>query len=190
MKRGHRRSSGVKTIAPTREREARPRWERFEELYRSSRDDVYAYAVTVLHDRAAAEDVTAIAFERAYRRQRTFDHHRGDERAWLFGIARNAALDELRRRRRLATLVSDPEGVDAEQGYADVDEADVVLRREAVKGALNELNARERELIALKFHAGLSNAELAHVLGVSESNAGTLLHRAVTKLRKAVDVSL
>ena len=46
---------------------------------------------------------------------------------------------------------------------------------------------RERELIALKFHAGLSNLDLARVLGVSESNAGTLLHRAITKLRKACD---
>jgi RNA polymerase sigma factor (sigma-70 family) len=49
------------------------------------------------------------------------------------------------------------------------------------------LPARERELIALKFHAGLDNAELAAVLGVSVSNAGTLLHRAVQKLRKAID---
>ena len=83
-------------------------WDRFEELYRSSRDDVFAYVTTVLGDRAAAEDVTALAFERAYRKRRTFDRRRGEERAWLFGIARNAALDELRRRRRQATLVSDP----------------------------------------------------------------------------------
>ncbi|MGB8880035.1 MAG: sigma factor, partial [Solirubrobacteraceae bacterium] len=58
-------------------------WERFEELYRSSRDDVYAYVVTLLRDPAAAEDVTALAFERAYRRRRTFDRRRGEERAWL-----------------------------------------------------------------------------------------------------------
>src|ERR1700752_3379640 len=84
-------------------------WERFEALYRSSRDDVYAYVATLLRDRAAAEDVTGLAFERAFRRRRAFDRRRGEERAWLFGIARNAALDELRRRRRLATLVVDPE---------------------------------------------------------------------------------
>ena len=86
-------------------------WERFEALYRSSRDDLYAYVLTLVRDRAAAEDVTAVAFERAYRRRRTFDRHRGEERGWLFGIARNAALDELRRRRRTATLVVDPEDV-------------------------------------------------------------------------------
>lgn len=160
-------------------------WERFEALYRSSRDDVYAYVLTLLRDRAAAEDVTAIAFERAYRRRRTFDRHRGEERGWLFGIARNAALDELRRRRRAASLTVDPE--DLSEGDAVEDGADLIVRRTAVREALATLAPRERELIALKFHAGLTNAELAAVLGVSESNAGTLLHRAVQKLRRAVN---
>jgi RNA polymerase sigma-70 factor (ECF subfamily) len=56
-----------------------------------------------------------------------------------------------------------------------------------VRAALAKLQARDRELIGLKFHAGLDNAEIAAVLGVSPSNAGTLLHRAMTKLREAVD---
>jgi RNA polymerase sigma-70 factor (ECF subfamily) len=64
----------------------------FDELYRSSRDDVYAYAAGLLRDRGAAEDVTATAFERAYCKRSRFDPSRGNRRAWLFGIARNAAL--------------------------------------------------------------------------------------------------
>jgi RNA polymerase sigma-70 factor (ECF subfamily) len=161
-------------------------WERLEALYRSSRDDVYAYVATMLGDRAAAEDVTELAFERAYRRRRTFDRRRGEERAWLFGIARNAALDELRRRKRLATLVVDPEDPVAE---ACEDGAEVALARTAVRQALADLPPREREIVALKFHAGLSNSELARVLGVSESNAGTLLHRTIEKLRKACNAT-
>ena len=49
------------------------------------------------------------------------------------------------------------------------------------------LPALDHELIALKFHAGLDNAELAAVLGVSVTNAGTRLHRALTKLREILD---
>lgn len=160
-----------------------PTWERFEALYRSSRDDVYAYVATLLRDRAAAEDVTALAFERAYRRRRSFDRRRGDERAWLFGIARNAALDELRRRKRHAQLVGDPADPSIPDPAQDGEEA--AARRTTVQAALDGLDPRERELVALKFHAGLSNAEIAKVIGVSESNAGTLLHRTMTKLRKA-----
>jgi RNA polymerase sigma factor (sigma-70 family) len=187
MNRRSWRSTGVRTIFQRREIEVSGSWDRFEALYRSSRDDVYAYVLTLLRDRAAAEDVTAIAFERAYRRRRTFDKRLGEERPWLFGIARNAALDELRRRRRMAALVVDPEdtGGTDDPGYGS--EEDTVLRRTVVREALTALSPREREVIALKFHAGLSNGELASVLGVSESNAGTLVHRAVQKLRKAVD---
>jgi RNA polymerase sigma factor (sigma-70 family) len=156
----------------------------FEALYRAARDDVYAYVATLLRDRAAAEDVTAAAFERAYRKQRSYKAARGSERAWLFGIARNAALDELRRRKRAAALAAEPADIDA---AAPEDAAEAALRRAAVRAALERLGARERELIALKFHAGLDNAEIAALLGVSVSNAGTQLHRAMTKLREAVE---
>jgi RNA polymerase sigma-70 factor, ECF subfamily len=183
---GEPRSTDVIEMLSPGRNEAPSAWERFEALYRSSRDDVYAYAATLLRDPAAAEDVTAMAFERAYRRRRTFDRRRGEERAWLFGIARNAALDELRRRRRLAQMAAPIEDPTAIVEPAE-DGADVALRRTAVRAALAGLSAREREIVGLKFHAGLSNAEVARVLGVSESNAGTLLYRTMEKLRRACD---
>ena len=156
----------------------------FEELYRRNRDDVHAYVAGLLRNRAAAEDVTAQAFERAYRRRRSFDPKRGTHRAWLFAIARNAALDELRRRRRHATLLADPADDAApppEQG------AEIAVRRAALRSAIDSLAPRERELVALKFFAGLTNPEIARVIGVTETNAGTKLHRVVQKLRRACD---
>jgi RNA polymerase sigma-70 factor (ECF subfamily) len=181
------RSEGVTGTLTAVEAQAESSWQRFEALYRTSRDDVYAYVTTLLRDRSLAEDVTALAFERAYRKRRTFDRRRGEERAWLFGIARNAALDELRRRRRHAALVAEPE--DTEGATSSEDAAEVALRRTTVRSALEGLSSRERELVALKFHAGLSNAELARVIGVSESNASTLLYRTMEKLRKACNAT-
>jgi RNA polymerase sigma factor (sigma-70 family) len=153
----------------------------FESLYRSSRDDLYSYVAGLLRDRSAAEDVTAAAFERAYRKRRAYDPRRGSRRAWLFGIARNAALDELRRRRRHAELAAEPPGPAGAAAHA----AETGLRRAALRSALAGLSPRERELIALKFFAGLGNAEIAQVIGVSETNAGTRLHRTIEKLRRA-----
>jgi RNA polymerase sigma factor (sigma-70 family) len=156
----------------------------FDRLYRSSRDDVYAYLASLLHDATAAEEVTAAAFERAYRKRNRFDPRRGEPRAWLFGIARNAALDELRRRGRQAELTAEPADLTS---FGTGEGAEHSDRRLAVSAALKRLQPAERELIALKFFAGLANAEIAQVLGVSESNAGTKLHRAMTKLREACD---
>jgi RNA polymerase sigma factor (sigma-70 family) len=158
----------------------------FDRLYRSSRDDVYAYAAGLLRDRAAAEDVTAAAFERAYRKRSRFNPERGSARAWLFGIARNAALDELRRRGRQSELSADP--VDA-ASVPDRGDQHSELRL-LLDRALGKLEARERELIALKFFAGLSNGEIAGVIGVSSSNVGTRLNRTMDKLREACDGAL
>jgi RNA polymerase sigma-70 factor (ECF subfamily) len=180
------RSSGVTSQALIASAEEAPREAdlAFDRLYRRSRDDVYAFVAGLLRDRAAAEEVTAITFERAYRKRSRFDRSRGEPRAWLFGIARNAALDELRRRGRQAELFADP----ADLSVEDSDERALVSERQlAVSAALAALAPRERELIALKFFAGLSNSEIATVIGVSESNAGTKLHRAVAKLREACD---
>jgi RNA polymerase sigma factor (sigma-70 family) len=169
-------------VAETEQAGGRLSTSSFELLYRETFDDLYAYAATLLRDRGAAEDVVAAAFERAYRRLGTYDPRRGSRRQWLFGIARHAALDELRRRKRVAALAADP-GADEPAFEDDADP----IRRAAVRAALAGLDARDRELVALKYFAGLDNAEIAGVLGISQSNAGTRLHRAVHRLREACD---
>ena len=186
MKRGKRRSTPMTEtlIAPASavpsEADAT-----FDALYRSSRDDLFAYVAGLMRDRSAAEDVTAQAFERAYRKRASFNPTRGTHRSWLFGIARNAALDELRRRSRQAELAADPE--DASATGAQEEAAEASLRRATIRAAMAKLTPRDRELVALKYFAGLGNAEIADVIGVSESNAGTKLHRVIEKLREACD---
>src|SRR5918996_1502744 len=111
---------------------------------RSVEQTIAAPAVEVSSD-AAAEEVTAAAFERAYRKRRRYNPKRGTRRAWLFGIARNAALDELRRRRRRADLAGEWPDESAEQPDQA---AEVALRRTALRSALDSLTVRERELVA------------------------------------------
>ena len=138
----------------------------------------------MLRNHAVAEEVTASAFERAWRRRRRFDARRGNERAWVFGIARNAALDELRKRGRQAELGAE---MPDERAPDPADAAETVARRSMLRDALGTLAARERELISLKYFAGLRNTEIAAVIGVSESAVGTNLHRAMEQLRRACD---
>ena len=187
MNRRLRRSTGMSEAAliaepaPTATDSA----DSFEDLYRRTFPRVYAYVASLLRDRSAAEEVTAQAFERAYRKRRTYKSGRGSADAWLFGIARNAALDELRRRKRHAALEAEPEDAGA---IAAEEHAERALTRETVRAALAQLEPHERDLVALKYSGGLSNAEIAAVVGGSESNAGTRLHRVIQKLRKACDV--
>ena len=57
------------------------------------------------------------------------------------------------------------------------------------RSAMATLNGREREIVALKFHAGLTNGEIGRVLGLSETGVGTLLYRTMEKLRRACDAN-
>ena len=184
MKRPRLRSTGVSTAAVATATE-RPDESRvaFEALYRGSRDDLYAYVSGLLRDRSAAEEVTAQVFERAWRKRRQVNRRRGTARTWLFGIARNAALDELRRRKRVETAELPPPS--SEPGPDEA--AQLAAERDAVRRALGTLPAKDRELIALKYHADLTNGDIAEVLGVNANHVGTLLHRAMNKLREAVD---
>lgn len=185
MDRRQRRSSGVNDASAEVLQPSSPSFntpQGFEDLYRNTFPRVYAYVASVLRDRSAAEDVTAAAFERAYRKRGGFSARRGSPEAWVFGIARNAALDELRKRKRHATLETEPGDV---WSPGPDEEAERLIRREEVRAALATLDARDRDLVALKFAGGLSNGEIAGVLRISESNVGSRLHRAVEKLRKA-----
>src|SRR3954451_4669578 len=141
MKEPLRRSTGVSTAAvATATGKVDESRLAFEALYRESRDDVYAYVTGMLRDRSAAEEVTSQAFERAWRKRRQLDRRRGTPRAWLFGIARNAALDELKRRGRITHSEPDTSPAPA------ANPAEVAVDRAVLQSALESLTGREREL--------------------------------------------
>jgi RNA polymerase sigma-70 factor (ECF subfamily) len=159
---------------------ASPQPREFDALYRDSRDDLFAYLTYLVGDRSLAEELTAQAFEKAFRKRSLFKPGRGDLRGWLFGIARNAAIDELRRGGRESALELAPEPVAADG--VDRTSDDRLLVADAMRG----LQSRDRELVALKFFAGLENAQIGRVLGISPSNVGTQLHRAISRLREQI----
>src|SRR5579884_3944160 len=107
-------------------------------------DAVYRYLVYLTGDRAAAEDLVAETFERAFRSWRRFDPRRGAPRTWLCRIAHSAAVDwfraEQRRRRR-------------EERYS-LDASTVIELGDGLPGPLEEalrsLSAAEREVVALR----------------------------------------
>ncbi|MGQ0833084.1 MAG: RNA polymerase sigma factor [Microthrixaceae bacterium] len=149
-------------------------------LYREHAAAIWRFTRSRLPTDADAEDVTSEVFARAMRSMHTFDPSRGTPRAWLIGIARNAANDWWRRRRP-EDPVEAP--VDAVANDDPLREALRTERLADLRRHLAGLSEREREVVSLRFAGELSSAEIGDVLGISPTAARMLLHRAITKLR-------
>ena len=144
---------------------------------------VYNYVRFRVGDAATADDLTALVFERLLIHLGRYRPERSPFAGWLFAIARNAINDHLRAQRRRRWL-----SLEALRGRADPQppvEATIIdgeIRTELL-AAVALLGDRERDLIALKFAAGLTNRRIAQLTGLSESNVGVILYRTVRRLR-------
>jgi RNA polymerase sigma-70 factor (ECF subfamily) len=140
---------------------------------------VYAYAAYRLGDGPDAEDVTSEVFERALRYRKSYDESKGEPVRWLLGIARRCTDAALAGRTSdRAELIEAPDGRDVEEAS---------LRRLAIRDAVSKLSARDQELIALRFGADLTAAQIAEVMELQTNAVEVALHRALGRLRGILD---
>jgi RNA polymerase sigma-70 factor (ECF subfamily) len=163
---------------------------------RQALDSAYRYATLMLGDRTEAEDATHDAALTAWRH---FADLRDPDRfdAWFGRILVNTCRDRLRARRRtpLSLDMGAPTG-DREPppGYganlASADQADAIVRREALGAALRTLSADHREIVVLRFYFDLTVDQIAARTGVGSGTVKSRLHYALRHLRSAVEPSL
>lgn len=156
---------------------------RVAQLYRDLFPAVYGFVRFRVGDAHTAEDVTATVFERALSRLATVrdaDH----VRSWLFTVARNAVVDEHRRGRRSTSPLDAADAL--EQLWVESPERAVLDRDDwrRLLGYVAELDDRDREILGLRFAAGLGNREVGAIVGLTEANVAQIVHRAVVKLRR------
>lgn len=170
----------------------------FDEIYQRYYPRVLAFLRFRIGQADIAEDLTSLVFERALLH---FDDLQTGEAAgaWLFRIARNCAADYFRRRRQEVSLdlLIDTDCPD-HPGYltypnhplplASSPEEVALLREErsSLLLHLSHLSEREREVIGLKFVACLHNCEIARVMHIPPGTVGSILHRALGRLRDAL----
>jgi RNA polymerase sigma factor (sigma-70 family) len=149
---------------------------------------VYNYMRFRCSDPQTADDLTSVVFEKALREIAHYQAERAPFAVWLFTIARNALTDHLRAGQRHPWLTldllrghSNPDH-STEEGLIETETRDSLIR------ALARLSERERDLIALKFQAGLNNRQIAEMTHLSESNVGVTVFRAIQRLRVLMEV--
>lgn len=146
---------------------------------------VYNFFRYRVQDETLAEDLTATTFEKAWKMRRTYHADLSGVYTWLLAIARNVATDHFRQQRPENVLTEDRHPGDLNRPVEESVLQDDDLKR--LSSLMEGLSARERELIALKYGAGLTNRAIARLTDLSESNVGTLLYRIVHQLRARWD---
>jgi RNA polymerase sigma-70 factor (ECF subfamily) len=158
----------------------------FAQLFEHFHGPVYRYLLARLGNRSEAEDMASEVFVEAARRVRDFDGGGTAFAGWLFTIARHDLLDRGRaQRRRIVEPVPDPPDFETEPDPAD--QVVELLDAARVREALDRLTAEQREVVLLKFAAGLSNEEAAHATGRPIGAVKSLQHRGLAALRRALE---
>jgi len=153
----------------------------FEAFYQQHLPRIYNFFRYRFADNALAEDLTSVTFEKAWKKRGQYRRDLAAFSTWLFTIARNVAVDAMRQTRPQLALEDTPE-IPAAESLEEAVQHRHDLRR--LDGLLRSLDARESELVALKYGADLNNREIARLTGLSESNVGVILFRTLENLRE------
>src|SRR5688500_8211914 len=156
----------------------------FETVYQTELPRIYNFFRYRVGDDQLAEDLTSETFEKAWKHRARYRNDLASFSTWLFSIARRIAADHFRKQRHSVPLedaaqLADPQVLEEEaQEQAEFAYLSRILAR---------LAERERELVALKYGAGLTNRAIARISGLSESNVSTILHRLTSQLRAQLE---
>ena len=158
--------------------------ETFEALYDEYMPKVFKYIQYKVSNMQLTEDLTSTVFEKALTNFGKYSKDKAAFSTWIFSIARNTVIDHYRSRGRQQTVSLENVVIDIESKDPLPDEQ--LDKKEEIRQlhlCLSKLSGEEQELISLKFSSELNNRQIAKMLGLSESNVGTRLYRAVRKLR-------
>jgi RNA polymerase sigma-70 factor (ECF subfamily) len=150
-------------------------------LYARYARAVFGLALRRLGDRGRAEDAVQETFVSIWRAAKTYRPERGPGAPWLFAVARNAIVD--RSRVKVEVPIEVPDDASAESG-PDV-QAEEAWTSWRVHRALEELPAREREVIEAAYWSGLSQSEVAESLGIP---LGTVKTRTRSGLKRLAEL--
>ncbi len=172
------------------ERISRGNREAFSLLYDRYSRIVFGIALQLLGDRETAEEVTQDVFTSVWRNVRSYRADRSKVATWISRIARNRAIDELRRRgvRREAQRAAWENSPEADRARRDnpVRSAELAMERQRVHAALASLPAAQRQALALAFFRGYSHGDIARALGQPLGTVKTRIRLGMRKLKETL----
>jgi RNA polymerase sigma-70 factor (ECF subfamily) len=160
-----------------------------EVLYERYSRAVYSFSLRIVGDAQVAEEILQEVFVRAWQQGGSFQAARGSLITWLLSITHNLSIDEVRRRKRRPQKAEaeEPETILAslpDEGSDVEEEVWLSSLRVSIQEALQQLPAAQREAIELAYFQGLTQREIAEVLGEPLGTIKTRMRLGMLKLRE------
>jgi RNA polymerase sigma-70 factor (ECF subfamily) len=164
-----------------------------ETLYERYGRRVFSLAVRILSDSVSAEEVTQDVFMSVWRRGATYVSKKGKFTTWLFSIAHNRTIDDLRKRRRDRSRNNDDIDDHLNLESSDVSPADATVAQSEyakIRAAMEKLPDEQKNVVELSYFKGLTQTEIADKTGQPLGTVKTRMRLALKKLRKALSAEL
>ncbi|MEY8875817.1 MAG: sigma-70 family RNA polymerase sigma factor [Leptothrix sp. (in: b-proteobacteria)] len=172
----------------------------FQQLYERSSAHLLGVILRIQRDRAQAEDVLQEVYVNVWNKAASFDAQRAQANTWLTSVARNRAIDSLRRRQTEPDLVSrhragagaEDDDDDILMNFASDDPTpqDLLIQAadsRSIRGCVSGLSAEQQQSIALAFYQGLSHAEVADHLRQPLGTVKSWVRRGLQSLRVCLE---
>ena len=141
------------------------------------------YLINHTHSREDAEDLLQDVMISVYEHRAEFDPERCNEQAWLYIIAKRKLVSYYRKFKQNDSI-DEMEDFQLPSDNSMAEATNLMACRQAVALALSKLDERSREIVVLRYFNGLSYAEIASALGISEGNARVIHSRALDTMKK------
>lgn len=158
----------------------------FQTLYDATSAKLYGVVFRIMGNRSAADEILQEVYVKIWQNARDFDASRASPITWMATIARNRAIDELRRSKQIQTRDTDEIGDIAGENSHPLDEAERSDALKALINCLNTLEPEKREIILLAYYRGCSRDELARRFDRPVPTIKTWLHRSLAQLRECL----
>lgn len=158
----------------------------FAELYAATSAKLNGVVWRILPAKDRAEDVLQDAYVRIWNHASSYDATKASPIAWMAAIARNRAIDEVRRRAPIS-IEDAPQALDiAADGPGPLDAAEQSEELRRLNDCLQALESERRQIVLLAYHTGLSRDEIAERFGHPVGTIKVWLHRSLAQLRKCL----
>jgi RNA polymerase sigma-70 factor (ECF subfamily) len=163
----------------------------YAELYRLTASHLYAVALRILREPAAAEDVLQEAFVSIWHHAGSYSTAKAKPQTWLTSIVRNRCLDQLRRREPdTVTMTRDEDETEMEFETPGPTAIELLLagaEANSVRDCVERLDGSQKQAIALAFYQGLSHAELSRHLRQPLGTVKSWVRRGLERLKACLE---